>query len=222
VSNISPEMKNTDLNFIVIEGNIGAGKTSLSTKIAEEYNAKLILEQFDENPFLPKFYQDRERYSFQLELSFLADRFHQLHKELTAQSLFKTFTVADYYFTKSLIFSGTTLSDEEYKLYRRLFKIIYTTLPKPNLYVYLHVAVDNLLKNIRRRGREYERQIKPDYLENIQQAYFDYFKQNSNDMSFLVIDTNKIDFIKNVADYKRLKEIIFGSDYPTGITRVIM
>ncbi len=215
-------MQKAELNFIVIEGNIGAGKTSLSTKIAEEYNAKLILEQFADNPFLPKFYKEPERYSFQLELSFLADRFHQLHKELTDQSLFNSFTVADYYFTKSLIFSGNTLSDDEFRLYRRLFNIIYTTLPKPDLYVYLHVTVDNLIKNIRRRGRDYERHIKPDYLENIQNAYFDYFKQHSNDMTFLVIDTNNIDFVKNPSDYQKVKHEIFGKEYPKGINRIIL
>jgi len=215
-------MQKAEFNFIVIEGNIGAGKTSLSSKIAEEFNAKLILEQFADNPFLPKFYKEPERYSFQLELSFLADRFHQLHKELTDQSLFKSFTVADYYFTKSLIFSGNTLSDDEFKLYRRLFNIIYTTLPKPDLYVYLHVTVDNLMKNIRRRGRDYERHIKPDYLENIQTAYFDYFKQHSSDMTFLVIDTNNIDFMKNMSDYQRLKETIFGKEYTKGINRIIL
>ncbi len=214
-------MQEHKMNFIVIEGNIGAGKTSLSTKIAEEFNAKLILEQFADNPFLPKFYKEPDRYSFQLELSFLADRFHQLHKELTDRSLFKSFTLADYYFTKSLIFSGNTLTDEEYKLYRKIFNIIYTSLPKPDLYVYLHVDTFNLIRNIKKRGREYELNMKPDYLEGIQKAYFDYFKQEK-DMTFLLIDTNNIDFVNNPDDYQRIKEVIFNKSYKKGVNRIIL
>jgi deoxyguanosine kinase len=160
-------------NYLVLEGNIGAGKTSLSTLIAEKFNARLILEQYAENPFLPKFYAEPDRYSFPLELSFLAARYHQLHKELTSPDLFKTFTIADYFFSKSLIFAQITLQPDEFNLYRTLFNIIHQQLPKPDLFVYLHVSVDKLLSNIRKRGRDYEKSIEPEYLEKLQEQRSD-------------------------------------------------
>jgi len=209
-------------NFIVIEGNIGAGKTTLAKKIANEYNGQFIPEDFAENPFLPKFYKNPEKYSFPLELSFLADRFHQLNNEIRNRDLFKSFVVSDYYFTKSLIFSRNTLSDDEYGLYRRIFDIIYTSLPKPDLYVYLYLNIHNLMKNIKRRGREYEKDIKPEYLEKIQQGYFEYMKQHRKDYKFLVIDTNKADFVKNKLDYEKIKDIIFNKEYELGINRIIL
>lgn len=210
-----------DYNFIVIEGNIGAGKTSLSHKIAEEYNAKLILEQFAENPFLPKFYKDPEKYSFPLEMSFLADRYNQLKKELSERDLFKSFTISDYYFMKSLIFSKQTLQDDEYNLYRQFFHIIYNSLPKPDLYVYLHSDVDRLLANIKSRGREYEQEISADYLLKIQESYFEFFKQQ-RDLSFLVIDTNEVDFVNQELDYCKIKECILNQKYDKGLNRVIL
>jgi len=206
-------------NFIVIEGNIGAGKTTLTTKIAEDYNAKIILEQFADNPFLPKFYKNQERYAFPLEMSFLADRYNQLKKELTNRDLFKTFTISDYYFIKSLIFAKSTLHDDEYKLYRDFFNIIYTSLPKPDIYVYLHKDVDVLLANIKKRGRDYEQEIEPEYLQKIQNAYFDFFKQENN-FSILILDTNKINFVESQTDYKKVLEVIFNRNYPKGITRI--
>ncbi len=210
-----------EYNFIIIEGNIGAGKTTLSTKIAEKNNAKLILEQFAENPFLPKFYKDPEKYSFPLEMSFLADRYNQLKKELAEQDLFKSFTIADYYFMKSLIFSKQTLQADEYKLYRQFFHIIYNTLPKPDLYVYLHSSVDKLLINIKKRGRNYEKNITADYLTKIQESYFEFFKQQT-DLKFLVIDTNNIDFVENKSDYKKIVDTIFNTPCKRGINRVIL
>ena len=210
-----------DHNFIVIEGNIGAGKTSLSNKIASDYNAKLILEQFAENPFLPKFYEEPEKYSFPLEMSFLADRYNQLKSELSEQDLFKSFTIADYYFMKSLIFSKQTLKDDEYKLYSQFFHIIYNSLPKPDLYVYLHSDVDKLLANIKMRGRNYEQEITADYLLKIQNSYFSFFKQQQ-DLNFLVIDTNNIDFIGDDSDYKKICEVIFNNKYEKGLNRIII
>jgi len=208
-----------DLNYIVIEGNIGAGKTSLSKMIAKEFNAKLILEQFADNPFLPKFYKEPDRYSFQLELSFLAERYQQLNKELTSRDLFRPFTVADYYFMKSLIFAQATLKEDEYNLYRQIFNIIYKSIPKPDLYVYLHVDVKNLAKNIAKRGRDYEKGISEDYLAKLQEGYFDFFKQQ-NDITYLVIDSNNMDFVENQEDYAKVKELIFKNDYPIGINRI--
>jgi len=210
-----------DYNFIVIEGNIGAGKTTLSHKISEECNAKLILEQFAENPFLPKFYKDPDKYSFPLEMSFLADRYNQLKKELSERDLFKSFTISDYYFMKSLIFSKQTLQDDEYTLYRQFFHIIYNSLPKPDLYVYLHSNAEKLLHNIKNRGREYEQEITADYLTKIQESYFDFFKQQ-RDLKFLVIDTNDIDFVNNKEDYKKITETIFNTECKFGVNRVIL
>ena len=211
-----------DYSFIVIEGNIGAGKTTLAKKIAEEYNAKLIPEEFAENPFLPKFYKDPDKYSFPLELSFLADRFHQLNKEIRNRDLFKSFVISDYYFTKSLIFARNTLSDDEYGLYRRIFDITYTNLPKPDLYVFLYLDIEKLIQNIQHRGRDYEKEIQPSYLEKIQNGYFEYMKQHQTEFKFLVIDTNNIDFVKNPDDYKRLIDTVFNRDYEVGINRVIL
>jgi deoxyadenosine/deoxycytidine kinase len=208
-----------DLNYIVIEGNIGAGKTTLSKMIAKEYNAKLILEQFADNPFLPKFYKEPDKYSFQLELSFLAERYQQLNQDLTSRDLFKPFTVADYYFMKSLIFAKATLSEDEYNLYRQIFNIIYKSIPRPNLYVYLYADVNKLQSNIQKRGRDYEKGISSEYLTKIQNGYFDFFKQQ-NDISYLVIDTTNMDFVGNQADYERVKKLIFNEKYDKGITRI--
>lgn len=210
-----------DYNFIVIEGNIGAGKTTLSHKISEERNAKLILEQFAENPFLPKFYKDPDKYSFPLEMSFLADRYNQLKKELSERDLFKSFTISDYYFMKSLIFSKQTLQDDEYTLYRQFFHIIYNSLPKPDLYVYLHSNVDKLLSNIRKRGREYEQEITAEYLLKIQDSYFEFFKQQQ-DLKFLVIDTNDIDFVNQESDYEKITKAIFETECKHGLNRIIL
>lgn len=207
------------MQYLVIEGNIGAGKTTLATMLSNDLNAKLILEQFADNPFLPKFYNNPERYSFPLELSFLAERYKQLNIDLRSGSLFHSFTIADYFFMKSLIFAQNTLTGDELQLYKQIFTIIYSTLPKPNLYVYLHLSTDKLLQNIRKRGREYEQSISPDYLNNITQGYFDFFKQHP-DYTFLVIDTSNIDFVANSEDYIKIKEIIFDRSYNKGVNRV--
>jgi len=210
-----------DLSYLVIEGNIGAGKTTFAKRIAEEYNAKLILEQFADNPFLPKFYSEPEKFSFQLELSFLAERYHQLNSELTSRDLFKSFTIADYYFMKSLIFARATLKEDEFNLYRQIFDIIYKSIPKPDLYVYLHQDVINLKKNISKRGRDYEQGISNEYLTRLQDGYFDFFKQQ-NDIPFLIIDINNLDFVENQADYEKIKSVIFAAKYEKGIQRVII
>jgi deoxyadenosine/deoxycytidine kinase len=209
-------MEAVKYNYIVIEGNIGAGKTTLASMIAKEYNAKLILERFDDNPFLPKFYNDPSRYSFPLELSFLADRYRQLKEELVEQDLFRSFTVADYYFMKSLVFSSKTLEQDEFSLYRQIFYIIYSSLPKPDLYVYLHVPPERLLKNIALRGREYEKSITADYLVGIQESYFNFFRQNPENR-YLVLDVSNIDFVASRKDYERIRETIFAAPVAQGI-----
>lgn len=209
------------LRYLVIEGNIGAGKTSLCKQIADKHRAKLFLEQYAENPFLPKFYENPERYSFPLELSFLADRYTQLKNSVSSFDLFNELIVSDYFFMKSLIFSAHTLQEEEYKLYRQLFYIIYNILPKPDLYVYLHKTTDKLLININKRGREYEKNITADYLKNIETGYFNFFKQQ-NQMKILIIDTNNIDFVNSQEDFDKLEAAIFDNEYQLGINRLIL
>lgn len=209
------------MRFLVIEGNIGAGKTTLSEKLAKKFNAKLIVEQFADNPFLPKFYKNQERYSFPLELSFLADRYNQIKEEVLNLDLFHNFLIADYYFAKSAIFAQNTLKKDEYRLFRQIFDIVFESMPKPDLYVFLHSRTEKLLKNIAKRGRDYEQEITPDYLEKIQNGYFHFFKQVNN-FPILIIDVNNIDFVDNNQHYDLLKEAIFKSDYKLGINRLIL
>jgi deoxyguanosine kinase len=208
-------------NYVVIEGNIGAGKTTLATRISEQFNARLILEHFADNPFLPKFYDDPDKYSFPLELSFLASRYKQLQEELVPQDLFRAFTVTDYYFMKSLVFAASTLKGDEYNLYRQIFYIIYGSLPRPDMFVYLHLSPDRLLQNIERRGRNYEKSITRDYLQKIQDSYFTFFKQNP-DNKYLVIDIENIDFVANENHYRKVVDTIFFDNYPVGLNMVIL
>jgi deoxyadenosine/deoxycytidine kinase len=208
-------------NYVVIEGNIGAGKTTLATRIADQFNAHLILEHFADNPFLPKFYMEPEKYSFPLELSFLASRYKQLKEELVPQDLFRAFTITDYYFMKSLVFAASTLTGDEYNLYRQIFYIIYGSLPKPDIYVYLHLNTDRLIQNIERRGRNYEKSITKEYLQKIQDSYFSFFKQNPEN-KYLVIDINGIDFVSDEEHYYKLINTIFLEDYPIGMNMVIL
>jgi len=205
-------------NYIAIEGNIGAGKTTLATRMSQQFNTRLILEQFEDNSFLPKFYEDPSRYAFPLELSFLADRFQQLKSKLAVQDMFHPVTIADYFILKSLIFAKKTLSSEEFTLYSRLFSIIENALPKPDLLVYLYLDISRLQSNIRMRGRVYEQKIEDDYLKRIQEGYLDYIKQQQG-LRVLLIDTNKLDFVAHQEDYDQLIEII-TQDYPVGIHRI--
>jgi deoxyguanosine kinase len=207
------------INYLVIEGNIGAGKTSLASMIAKKHNARLILEQYADNPFLPKFYQDQERYSFQLELSFLAARYRQLHRELTSLDLFQPLTVADYFFSKSLIFAKITLQIDEYNLYRQLFDIIHQQLPTPDLYVYLYVSIEKLFSNIRKRGRSYEQEITPEYLENVQHGYLEYLRSLKN-QKILVLDLEHLDFISVKRHYSIIEDAIFRQDHANGMNRI--
>lgn len=206
-------------NFITIEGNIGAGKTSLVKKIAEDRNAKAIFEEFTDNPFLPDFYKEPQRFAFTLEMSFLADRYHQINKEIPNPDLFDRFTISDYFFMKSIIFAKTNLDNQEYKLYRDIFNIIYKSIPKPDLLVYLHKDTNILLKNITKRGREYEKEITADYLTKIHKGYFDFFRQHDN-LKILIINANEIDFIDNPNDYQKLLSYIFDMKHKTGLNSV--
>ncbi|ULC59361.1 2-amino-4-hydroxy-6-hydroxymethyldihydropteridine diphosphokinase [Flaviramulus sp. BrNp1-15] len=187
-------------NYIAIEGNIGAGKTSLATKVSHDFNAKLILERFADNPFLPKFYKDAQRYAFTLEMSFLADRYQQISDDLSQLDLFKDFIVSDYDVFKSLIFSKITLAEDEFSLYRKLFYLMYKDIAKPELYVYLYQNTERLQQNIKKRGRKYEQNIADDYLEKINEGYLSFLKTQT-DFNVKIIDISNRDFIKNRADY---------------------
>ena len=201
------EIPLNQFNYVAFEGNIGAGKTTLVHKIAEDFNGKTVLERFADNPFLPKFYKDQNRYAFPLEMSFLADRYQQLADDLAQFDLFKDFIVADYHIFKSLIFAKITLAEDEYRLYRNLFDIIYKEMPKPDLYVYLYQNTDRLLNQIRQRGRSYEQEIPAEYLEKINQGYLDYIKTQTG-LNILIIDVSDMDFVNRQEDYIAILEKI--------------
>lgn len=194
-------------NYVAIEGNIGSGKTSLSNLMSDEFNAKIVLERFADNPFLPKFYEDQERFAFPLEMSFLADRYQQLTDDLAQFDLFKNFIVSDYYIFKSLIFAQVTLQKEEYALYRKMFDIMYKEISKPDLYIYLYQNTDRLLENIKKRGRIYEQNIEASYLEKIHVGYINFIK-TEQDLNTLIIDVSELDFVNNLKDYREVLKII--------------
>jgi deoxyadenosine/deoxycytidine kinase len=200
-------------NFIAIEGNIGAGKTTFASRISDDCNARLILERFEDNSFLPKFYKEPDIYAFPLEMSFLADRYQQLKERLAAQDLFKSFTISDYFIDKSLIFARNNLKTDEFNLYSRLFYIIGSLLPKPDLILYLYASIPKLLGNILSRGREYERSIQGSYLENIQRGYLSHFKTLKG-IPILIVDTGQRDFVKNEEDYLQLKKLLENKYLP--------
>ena len=208
-------------NYIAIEGNIGAGKTSLSTRLAKDTGSRLILEQFNENPFLAKFYEDPDRYAFQVELSFLSERYQQIKTEMGHPDLFGQGVISDYYLTKSFIFSKHNLKDDEMVLFEKLFTIIQLQAPRPDLYVYLHLPVEKLLENIRLRGREYERNISPEYLKEVQDGYFGFFKSQT-EMKVLVIDTSNLDFVNKLTDYQQIKKVILEGEYKEGRNMLIL
>ncbi|MGB0896321.1 MAG: 2-amino-4-hydroxy-6-hydroxymethyldihydropteridine diphosphokinase [Flavobacteriaceae bacterium] len=194
-------------NFIAIEGNIGSGKTSLTHKIANDFNAKLILERFADNAFLPKFYEDQSRFAFPLEMSFLADRYQQLSDDIAQYDLFKEFVVADYHISKSLTFAKVTLPEDEFALYRKFFNVIYKDMQQPDVYVYLYQNTERLLQNIEKRGRDYEQNIQPDYLEDINKGYVEFIKSQPQ-LNVKIIDVSELDFVNNRADYLEvLKQI---------------
>ena len=200
----------SEYNFIAIEGNIGSGKTSLATLLSEEYNAKLILERFAENAFLPKFYEDQSRFAFPLEMSFLADRYQQLSEDIAQYDLFKEFVVSDYHISKSLNFAKVTLPEDEFLLYRKFFSVIYKDMQQPDLYVYLYQNTERLLENIKKRGRDYEQNIQPEYLRKINAGYMEFMKSHPQ-LNIKVIDVSDLDFIANRADYLKLLNAIATS-----------
>ncbi|GHU85475.1 hypothetical protein FACS1894153_0770 [Bacteroidia bacterium] len=201
--------------YIAIEGVIGAGKTSLATMLAKTYNAKLLLENFDDNPFLERFYKEPDKYAFALEMSFMAERFQQLKDHLIAPDLFHERVVADYITEKSVVFASKTLPDDIFILYKKMFNIVFSNIPKPDLLVYLYASPERLLHNIAVRGRDFEKNIAADYLKDLQEGYIEYIK-NIKDTRTLIIDINNIDFVNNPDDYNRLCDAIF-KEYPIGV-----
>ena len=194
-------------NFVTIEGNIGAGKTTLANLLSKHYNAKLILEEFADNPFLPKFYESPEQYAFPLELFFMAERYKQLKDLLQTKDMFQQSTVSDYLFTKCLLFAKVNLPDEEFRLYQKLFEIINPQILQPDILIYLHSPVNKLQENIKKRNRQYEQSIPNDYLFTLQETYTQYIKQHN--IKTLFVDTRNADFLGNE---KHLQVIIDALD----------
>lgn len=208
-------------NFIVIEGNIGSGKTSLSKKIANNFNGKLILEEFADNPFLPKFYKEAERNAFPLELSFMAERFQQLSGEKSKADLFTEFRISDYSFFKSTLFAQNNLKEDELNLFNQLYHIMFSSVRKPDLLVYLHSKVGRLQENIKKRGRDYEQNIKDEYLKNIEDKYFDYLKKQ-NDFPVLILDVSEVDFIEDEKIYQQIISEIQNFDKSEKLKKLIL
>lgn len=182
-------------NFITIEGNIGAGKTTLAHLLSKRLNARLILEEFAENPFLPKFYENRQQYAFPLELFFMAERYKQLKELLQTKDLFHNITISDYLFTKCLLFAKVNLPIQEFLLYQKLFDIINPQLIQPDLLIYLHAPISKLKENIKKRNRSYEQSISSDYLFSLQETYTEYIRQHN--VKTLFIDVSDADFLGN-------------------------
>jgi deoxyadenosine/deoxycytidine kinase len=205
-------------SFIAVEGNIGAGKTTLVEMLSNQFDRRLILEQFNDNPFLPFFYEHPERYAFPVELFFMTERHKQLQSDLAQTQLFDQDVVADYFFVKTLLFARNNLQDEEYRLFSRLYKVLNSSFPQPDLLVYLHRPVEALRANIVKRGRAYEQQITATYLAEIQKAYLDYFKVHAN-TPVIILDLGDQDFVANPKIYERIVELM-GHEYSAGLHHV--
>jgi deoxyguanosine kinase len=210
-------MKNESLAYpyIVIEGNIGVGKTTFCRKLQEKYDARLILEQFSDNPFLPYFYENPERHAFSVELFFMTERHRQLQEELIQGDLFNQQIISDYIFIKTLLFAKNNLNEEEYRLFNRLFHVLNAHFKKPDLVVYLHRPVPNLLHQIKKRGRSFEMEMSATYLENIQKAYFDFFKMDP-EYPILVVGIEDLDFEKDIHAFELLNNLLL-QNYETKV-----
>ena len=206
-------------NYIVVEGSIGAGKTTLATMLARDFNAQLVLERFADNPFLEKFYKDPEHYALPVEMTFLMDRHRQLKSLITTRDLFTDFIIGDYFIDKCLLFSKNNLAADEFALFRTVFDAVSGPLPKPDLILYLYTTPDRLLRQIARRGRDFERDITAGYLSDIQEKYLTYFRENQQ-TPILLVDTENVDFVEKESDYQRFKDII-THQYEPGIHRIL-
>ena len=200
-------------NFITIEGNIGAGKTTLANLLSKQLNARLILEEFADNPFLPKFYEDPQQYAFPLELFFMAERYKQLKELIQQKDLFQSVTITDYLFTKCLLFAKVNLPEDEFRLYQRLFEIIHQQLVQPDILIYLHAPVSRLQENIKKRARSYEQKIPNEYLFSIQETYTHYIKQHN--VKTIFVDASNADFLGNEAHLQTILDAL-EKDYPVG------
>ena len=207
-------------NYVCVEGNIGSGKTLLASMLADIFDAKLILERFSNNPFLPKFYESPQQNAFPLELFFLAERYNQISKDITNPELFKNFTISDYSIFKSSLFAKVTLSKHELVLFSRLYDIIVKNFPKPDLMIYLHSDVDRLKKNINKRNREYEKNIKVDYLIKLQNVYHKFLNQTKN-IRIIYIDVTDFDFKEDRNVFNKIANII-NTQYKIGLHKVIL
>ncbi len=205
--------------YICVEGNIGTGKTTFVEMINKEYNCEMILEEFQDNPFLPYFYKDRDRYAFSVELFFMTERYKQMQKQLLNKgSLFQDFTISDYSFVKSLLFAKNNLIEDEYRLFQKMWGVLNAPFPKPDLLIYFHRDVPTLQKNIKIRGRSYEKLIEASYLKTIQDTYFEYFR-NILTFPIVILDLNEIDFVQSEKSYDAIKHIM-ASKYNPGVHRV--
>jgi deoxyguanosine kinase len=200
-------------NFVTIEGNIGAGKTTLANILSKHYNARLVLEEFADNPFLPKFYENPQQYAFPVELFFMAERYKQLKDLLQTKDMFQSITVSDYLFTKCLLFAKVNLIDDEFRLYQKLFEIINPQILQPEILIYLHTPVNRLKENIKKRNREYEQNIPSDYLFQLQETYTQYIKQHN--IKTLFVDASNADFIGNPEHVKIITDAL-DKEYEEG------
>ena len=205
-------------NFIAIEGNIGAGKTTVCNLLQQNFSCRLILEQFTDNPFLPLFYDQPERYGFPVELFFMTERHKQLQEAFATIDMFTPLSIADYFFLKTLLFAKNNLNEQEFRLFQRLFEVLNSTFPKPDLLVYLHRSVDDLIFNIKKRGRQFETEISAEYLTDIQNVYFEYFRTETS-LPIVIIDVENVDFINNQAPFETLIEIL-KQPFSNGVHRL--
>ena len=207
VKSIYQQKLDLKYSYIAIEGNIGAGKTTLCQLLANDFNYRLILEQFTDNPFLPLFYKNPERYAFQVELFFMTERYKQLQEFYTSTDLFQQNTIADYFFLKTLLFANSNLIDEENRLFQQLFHTLNSRFPNPDILVYLHRPIVELKKYIQARGRTMEQEINIEYLEKVQNAYFNFFKTQPS-FPVLVIDIEGHDFVETPVAYDKIVALL--------------
>lgn len=204
--------------YVVVEGNIGTGKTSLCLKLADLYASKLVLEGFADNPFLSNFYENPKRYAFPVELFFMTERHKQMQEAFGNFGLFEDFILSDYCFPKTLLFAQNNLTPDEYRLFQRIYKVLFASFPKPDVMLYLHRPVGQLMEQIQKRGRDYEENITEEYLLSIQNAYFEYLK-GIIQFPVVIVDISKMDFVNNPAHFEELHALM-GDTYTPGVHRI--
>jgi len=202
-------------NFITIDGNTGAGKTTLANMFAEEFKGNLILEQFVDNPFLAAFYAEPDKFAFQTEMYFLVDRYQQLKESIRQMDIYESLNISDYIFTKSLLYAKANLNDQEFQLFERIFNMFFNDLPEPELFIYVHSTADRLVQNIQKRGRGFEQVVRKSYLQSVEDIYFDYFKKN-NHLRILIIPSDDLDIVEDESHYAKIKEAV-TKEYKPGI-----